>query len=653
KKQEEPPSEFENFIRGNYSKDVVLSNIKQFGYNFFTNVPSSFAPIKQFPVSPDYIIGPGDEIKLSLWGSIQGQYSLKVSREGKINIPGVGEVYVNGVAFKDLKNHLYSAISKYYKNFELSVSMGDLRTITVYVVGFAKYPGTYTVSSLSTLINALFESGGPSKNGSMRKIQLIREGKIVTEFDMYDFLIKGDKTKDHKLQDGDVIYIPPIGNLVAVAGSVKNPAIYELKNEKTVKDVIELAGGLSNTAYTGRVQIERIQEGKFQKVFEEDLEKALTSHVKPGDVIKVYQVIPDKLFVYVSGAVQRPGSYGYKEGMMIKDLLDMAGGLKYYAYKEAELVRVIPTQNGTQTERFKIDLEKALAGDPNHNIKLLPKDSLIVRSVPEWESKLIKVTISGEVRFPGTYVMVKGDKLSTLIEKAGGFTERSYLKGAVFLRKSVQELQQKSLDDLIKRLERETLLATSSSLSTAVSPEEVSSKQVEFQNLQKFIATLKELKATGRVAIKLSDPRVLKRTPYDVELEDGDLLYIPQYNPTITVMGAVMSPGSYIYDKNLSWKDYVKLSGGLSNYADEDKAYVIKADGTALPLKGGLLSWNNSYNRWEISALTGSKDNILEPGDVVVIPEKMERIAWLRNIKDITQILMQIAVTAGVVIKLY
>jgi protein involved in polysaccharide export with SLBB domain len=211
---------------------VISTDLKQFGYDFFRRPPSTFAPADKIPVSPDYVIGPGDEIRVSLWGSIEGNFVSVVDRDGNINLPKVGTIYVAGLTFKELKEVLNKEFSKYFKNFEINVSMGQLKTIKVYVVGHAKAPGAYSVSSLSTLINALFEAGGPSKTGSMRDIQVKRNGKTIVHFDMYEFLLKGDKTKDIRLMPEDVIFIPPVGPLVAIAGSVKVPAIYELKDEK-------------------------------------------------------------------------------------------------------------------------------------------------------------------------------------------------------------------------------------------------------------------------------------------------------------------------------------------------------------------------------------------------------------------------------------
>jgi protein involved in polysaccharide export with SLBB domain len=647
----EKTSEFEQYVSGNVSSSVA-TNIKQFGYDLFTRSPSSFAPVEEVPVGPDYVIGPGDEIKVSIWGSIEGQWTSVVDRDGTISLPKLGQIGVTGLTFSELKETLKKELSKYYTGFEMNVSMGSLRTIRVYVVGNAHSPGSYTISSLSTLLNALFQVGGPSKTGTMRDIRVERNGSTVTHFDLYDLLLKGDKTKDIRLMPEDVIFIPPVGPLVGIAGSVHTPAIYELKGENKISQLVDMAGGLSAVAFKGRVQIERIIDNRSQVVFESDLEtianNALT--IQSGDMLKVFQVVQERKIVRLTGAVNRGGEYGFSAGMSVKDLISMAGGLKYYAYdKEAELTRVTVTNSGPKTEKISINLEKALSGDANSNISLKEDDYLFVRAVPEW--RLYRTaSIMGEVKFPGMFTIQKGERLSSLIERAGGYTDGAYLRGAVFQREQVKDLQQKGLDEMIARLESELLAGISAQVSTAVSAEDIQAKKVELESKQAFIEALKKQKASGRMTIKLAHLRLLKGSEYDFELENGDSLYIPTLNSAVNVMGSVMSLGSYIYSEKYNYKDYIEMSGGYTRYADSDNVYVLKVDGSARKCSKGLFSWSDSRSRWEMSAF-GDEIKEIEPGDTIIVPEQLERIAWLREIKDITQILMQMAVTAGIVIK--
>ncbi|MBI4839005.1 MAG: SLBB domain-containing protein [Nitrospirae bacterium] len=630
---------------------TVSTDIKQFGYDLFRNPPSTFAPVEKVPVGPDYVMGPGDEIKVAIWGKVEGLWSVVVDRDGHISLPKVGILGVTGLTFKELKELLNKEFSKYYTGFEMNVSMGALRTIMVYVVGNAEKPGAYTVSALSTLINALFEAGGPSKTGTMRNIQLKRNGKTTVIFDMYDFLLKGDKTKDIRLMPEDVIFIESAGPLVAVAGSVNNPAIYEIKEEKTVSRLIEMAGGLSTVAFKGRVQIERIIDNTRQTVFESDIAGAKDMSIQAGDVVKIFQVVQDRRLVRVSGAVQREGEYGFRTGMSLKDLLSLAGGLKYYAFnKEAELTRVYVTDNGPKTEKLMVDIGKALAGDPEGNIPLKEDDYLFVRTVPEWQLYRI-ARISGEVKFPGSYTIQKGEKLSSLIERAGGYTDKAHLRGAVFIRERVRDMQQKSLEEMILRLERELLAEGSVQVSAALSTEEIQAKKVEQESKQKFIESLKKIKATGRMTLRLAHLRLLKGTASDVEIENNDSLFIPARNNVVNVTGAVMAQSSLVYSDKMDYKDYIEMSGSYSRHADTDNVYILKVDGSARKASKRLINWNPFSSRWEAAGF-GSDVKPVEPGDTIVVPEKLDRIAWLREIKDITQILFQIAVTTGVVYQL-
>lgn len=629
----------------------VSTEIKQFGYDLFKQPPSTFAPVEKVPVGPDYVMGPGDELKVTVWGTIEGQWSVIVDRDGNITLPKAGILGITGLTFKEVKELLHKEFSKYFTGFQMNVSMGALRTIRVYVVGNANRPGSYTVSSLSTLVNALFESGGPSKTGTMRDIQVKRNGKTIVNFDMYDFLLKGDKTKDVRLMPEDVIFIPPIGHVAAIAGSVNTPAIYELKGETKIQQLIDMAGGLSAVAFKGRVQIERIVDGRKQVVFESEFDavKDKDLAIQSGDVLKVFQIVQDKMVVRLVGAVQREGEYGFSSGMTIKDLLHMAGGLKYYAYnKDAELTRVSVTDAGPKTEKIMINIENAISGDISSNIKLQENDYLFVRTVPEWQLYRI-VNLKGEVKFPGAYTIKKSERLSSLIERAGGYTDKAYLRGAVFIRERVRELQQNQINEMVERLERELLGRGAAETATALSPEDAKIKESEIKQRRDFAAKLKEVKAKGRIAIILNQPELLKKTPYDIELEEGDSLYIPSNPQSVQVIGSVYNQTAFVYAKDKGYSRYIDLAGGYTENADKKRVYILKVDGTAVRPGGGFLgiSWSKDSNRWEF----GSQE--IEPGDTIVVTEKLERIAWLREIKDITQILFQMAVTAGVLITLF
>jgi len=649
-------SEFELFIaRGTMGK--ISTNIRQFGYDLFRQPPSTFAPADRIPVGPDYVIGPGDELRITIWGNIEGQWSVVVDMDGKITLPKVGTIGVTGLTFGELKTTLNKELSRYYTNFQMNVSMGPLRSMRVYIVGNAAKPGAYTISSLSTLVNSLFEAGGPNKTGSMRDIQVKRNTHTVVRFDMYDFLLKGNKTKDVRLMPEDVIFIPPVGPLAGIAGNVKNPAIYELKGETRLLDLIEMAGGLSGMAFRGRVQVQRTQTNEFRTVFEGDLidvEKNAEKNflIKDGDLIKVFSVADLKNTVTITGAVQNAGEYGVESGVTrVRDIISMSGGLQYYASSQMEITRVKVTQSGPQTERFVIDAFKAMEGDPANNVLLEMNDYLFVRTVPEWQLYRT-VIVGGEVKYPGMYTITRGERLSSVLERAGGYTNFSHLRGAVFTRERVRQLQQKSLEELAERLERELITESASRTGAAVSVEEVEAKKLEMEQRKQFIESLKKVKATGRMTIWLAHLRLLKGSEYDIELEEGDTLYIPAENKVINVVGAVMSNGSFIYNEKWGYEDYVQMAGGYSRHADEDNVFVMKVDGSARKLSRGFMNWSPLKKRWEIAGFNESR-GVLEAGDSIVVPDRLERTAWLRNLKDITQILANAGVAAATIAVLY
>jgi protein involved in polysaccharide export with SLBB domain len=302
-------SKFEQFIAGE-AVLTVSTNIKQFGYDLFKEVSPAFTPSANVPVGPDYVVGPGDEIKITVWGKIEGTGNVTIDRDGNISLPKAGVLGVTGLTFNQLRELLQKEFSKYYTGFEMSVSLGALRTMRVYVVGNAQNPGAYTVSALSTIVNALLESGGPSKTGTMRDIQLKRNGQTIGHFDLYDLLLKGDKSKDERLLPEDVIFIPSVGPLIGIAGNVKNPAIYELSGETRLLDLIQMAGGLMSVAFKGRVQVERITDHQFRTIFEGnlfDLESSAEKNfvLQDGDLVKVFAIIDTKNTITLRGSGQR------------------------------------------------------------------------------------------------------------------------------------------------------------------------------------------------------------------------------------------------------------------------------------------------------------------------------------------------------------
>ncbi len=612
----------------------------QFGYDLF-GASAPFEPSQNMPVNPDYLLGPGDELRISIWGKINSDHTITIDRDGKINMPHAGVLFLNGLTFSEARRFLAAELAKYYLPGEvkLNVSMGMLRSVRVYVTGKAERPGSYNVSSLSTMVNALFAAGGPSRNGSMRLIELRRGNKTIATLDLYDLLLKGDRSADARLASEDVIFIPPAGPLAAISGEVRSPAIYELKGESTAGELIELAGGLNETALKGRLQIDRVSESRRQVVLETDLSAVEPADVlvQPGDLLTVYPVITDRRVVRLSGAVERAGEFGIGNGLDVRGLISLSGGPKYYAYtEEAELTRVTPEPSGPVTKKLLINLKKAIEGDKEHNIALMDNDYLFIRAVPEW-ALYRTVSITGEVRFPGTYTIKKGETLSSLVERAGGYAPKAYLRGASFTRASVRDLQQRQLTEAIDRLEHDVISRSAIGIESSMNEDAAKLEQAALQNRLSLISKMRAAKAQGRISIRLSSIEELQKSESDIVLEEGDSIHIPETPSQVQVLGAVYNQTAFVYRRDFTVNDYLNKAGGLKRDADRDEMYILKVDGTAVSSGSG--SW-----------VSGFKSSKVEPGDTIVVPEKVDRTIWTREAKDFTQILYQIAVTAGVLI---
>ncbi|MEO8737141.1 MAG: SLBB domain-containing protein [Edaphobacter sp.] len=311
-------TEFQQMVAATTGRTLPI-----FGASIFSGTnPSTFTPIRNIPVTPDYVIGPGDELRVQIWGQVNLRGTYVVDRTGGISLPGAGTIHVAGVRFDHVTDFLRSQLGRVYRNFDLNVNMGQLRSIQVFVVGSARMPGSYTIGSLSTLLNALFASGGPSPQGSLRDIQVKRGGETITHFDLYDLLLHGDKSKDVTLSPGDVIFIPPVGAQVAVVGSVNNPAVYELRGETTIEQALQLAGGRTSIAVDSQARVERIYDHVMRSVVEVNLSKPSGFAMKDGDIVSVNAVIDRfKDAVTLRGNVANPGRYVWHPGMRVSDLI--------------------------------------------------------------------------------------------------------------------------------------------------------------------------------------------------------------------------------------------------------------------------------------------------------------------------------------------
>lgn len=313
-----PLSDFQKFVAATTGELLPL-----YGADLFRNVPTTFAPVDLAPVTSDYVIGPGDELRVRIWGAANFSGNLSVDRSGNIYLPQAGSVHVAGLKYAELDQHLRATLARIYRNYDLSVEVGRIRAMQVYVTGQARRPGVYTVSSLSSLVDALFASGGPSPQGSLRHIVLKRDGKQIADFDLYALLINGDKSKDVRLQPEDVLFIPPVGAQVALTGSIHNPAIYEIRAEETIGDLIEIAGRSTALTSNGRIALERVGEDKHREALEFAMDAVgKAAKLEDGDILRIYSILPSyENTVTLRGNVANPGRYSFKPGMKLSDLI--------------------------------------------------------------------------------------------------------------------------------------------------------------------------------------------------------------------------------------------------------------------------------------------------------------------------------------------
>ena len=776
------------------------TNPKRFGSEVFENGTRDPQLIPMdLPAGPDYVVGPGDSLSIDLWGGVSQRLSRVVDREGRVSLPEVGPLLVSGKTLADVQEDLQRAVRTQFRDESAEVSISRLRTIRIYEVGDVQNPGAYDISSLSTPLNALFAAGGPTPEGSLRIVKHYRGNQLLEQVDLYDLLLNGVRSGVARLENGDTVVVPPVGPQVTVEGMVRRPAIYELKDEKTLSSVLELAGGLLPAATLRHIEVQRLVAHDKQTMMsldipETDDDAAVTQkldafQIHDGDRIRIYPIAPyNQDTVYLEGHVLRPGRYSYHENMRVsdvvasyKDLLPepsmeygeivrlnapdfhpsvesfslsqvmsnpsaspvlhpmdtvrvfskfdfenppsvsvlgdvrlpgtystsgqihlsdavhLAGGLTPDArIDDAQVFRYLPDG---KSEIFSVNLSAALAGDAKENILLETRDRLLIhkspysvepgivyvqgdvgkpgryplttnmtvadliriggglkpsadtetadltrydypaggqprltgdhqavsisaalsgdakadmpvhngdvltiRELPGWHDLGASITLRGEVVHPGTYGIKPGERLSSVIQRAGGFAGDAYPYGSVMQRTQVRELEDKQQDELILRIK-------DAQQGLATTPDSAA-KQTAMSQYETTLLQLESNPPLGRVALRIS-PRVdnWKNSSADIEARDGDILTIPKRPSYVMVTGQVYNPTAVAYRPGRSAKWYLSQSGGATALANKGAIFVVRADGSIIGAKEGL---------WRGDGLGAT----LEPGDAVVVPEK-------------------------------
>ena len=716
------------------------SPLKRFGGDIFQTGTGNLENLPMdLPAGSDYILGPGDGLNITTWGSVSQRLTRTVDRQGKVSLPEAGDVVVAGMSVADAQRAIEKALRVQFRDINADLSLTRLRTVRIYVVGDVKRPGAYDISSLSTPLNALYAAGGPTARGSLRAVRHYRGDRLVREVDLYELLLRGVRSDAAHLEPGDTILVPPVGPQVAVAGMVRRPAIYELKGATELADVLDLAGGILVSASLREINVERIEAherrvtlslqlpdsnekqavaqavGSFQvhdgdritispilpysdatvyvqgHVFRpgkypyhpgiqiselirsyQDLLPEPADHaeivrlvppdhhpvvidfklsevvsgddpidLQPFDTIRIfgrYEIDPPKVAIY--GEVLRPGEYPLANGMTASDLVRMAGGFKRSAYTQtAEIASYVVQHDERIVTRHKtVEIAKALAGDHDVDALLKPGDVLTIRQLSGWKDIGASVALSGEVLFPGTYGIEDGEKLSTLLRQAGGFRAEAYPEGAVLERVQVRELEEKSRQELMRRIETEGGNIKVSASDTGA--DRAALLQTMSQQKDNVLTALRKQPATGRLVIKISpDIDHWQNTAADIELRAGDVLTIPKRPSFVLISGQVYSPSAitYVPGKNAQW--YLQQAGGPTDLANRKDIYVIRAN-------GGVVGEGSGTGLWKGSVMS----TVMRPGDTLVVPEKIitGSSAW-KNALTTAQFVSSMAIAAAAV----
>ncbi len=783
---------------------------ERFGLEVFRNGIEDLSSVPMdLPANPDYVVGPGDGLSISMWGSVSNRFTRTVDREGRISLPQAGPLLVSGRTLAEVQQAAQQLLRTEYRDVSVDISLSRLRTVRVYVVGDVAEPGAYDISSLSTALNALFEAGGVTPAGSLRQLKHYRGNQLLETVDAYDLLLHGVRGDLRRLENGDTLMVPPIGPQVTVDGMVRRPAIYELNGESSLEDALQLAGGILPAAALKHIEVQRLEAHEKRTMLsvevpansnaEELAQRLAAFKIQDGDQIHVFPIAPyNESAIYLQGHVLRPGRYSYREGMKVtdviasysdllpepagryaeivrlnapdfhpsvesfdlaaalanpatapklqpldtiriysrfdfepapsvwvggevrkpgnyrtsgqahlrdavylaggvlpdaslgsaqlfrtkpdgtleilsvnlgealagnpvdnlllqprdrllvhrsapavdpasvyikgevakpgryplttnmrvEDLVRVAGGLKRSADPEtADLMHLtVGRVSQPESENVSVKLGAALNGEPGANLPLHDGDVLTIRQVPGWNDLGAMVTLKGEVQHPGAYGIRPGERLSSVLQRAGGFTSQAYPYGAVLMRREVRELEMKAHRELVERVKAEQV-------SLRALPEtDADQRNAKLLAIAQTETTLTELQSAapiGRVVIHVRpELKEWRNTSADIMLRDGDVLVVPKHADYVMVTGQVYNATAVSYRPGRSAKWYLSQAGGLTGIADRKAVFVIRADGSVIAAK-------NNNDGWFSGDPLGA---VLRPGDSIVVPEKPPKI---------------------------
>jgi polysaccharide biosynthesis/export protein len=616
-----------------------------------------------------YRVGPGDELLIRAWGQIDMNIQIHVDRSGQIFLPKVGQTMVAGLSVEDLGPHLRKIISRQYKDFELTATMGGLRNVQYYTSGFATQPGMHIVSSAASVLHAALAAGGPGPNADPRRVVVRRLGSPPLGMDMYEMLVDGNRGGDPQIKPGDTIHFEPSRGLAAVSGQVNREAIFHVRNGDSVADLLRFAGGLTTTADDSLVRIERLDKGR--RVMEEiklDTE-GMNRPVRSGDLIMILPVSQriDNV-VTLRGNVAVPLRSPWRDGMRVSDLIPSAQALVRPAalaqrnerttlsgfgdaqrdidiardYPEvnwdfATIERLNPITHAVSVLSFNLG-QVLFHKSEADNLVLQAGDNVIVYARQDFEQpeskKLRLVRIEGEVLRPGLYPTAVGETLQSLIKRAGGTSEQAYYFGTRFSRISAKKIEEQRLKQAADRIEQDYLRRLARRSQNLTTQEDALNSNAEYEAVRGLIAKLRDYHAEGRVTLDLKGQNARLEDLPALALEDGDSIVIPSKPSTVTLSGAVVQAGSILWRSGSNLAHYIEKAGGARAHADEDGMVVLRADGSVRAAKTG--SWGGM----------SSTSADISPGDTIFVPEDTERVSKTRTLRDWTSILYQFGIGA-------
>jgi protein involved in polysaccharide export with SLBB domain len=730
-------------LRDLYTQATVdETKLERFGAALFRNSAAvADKSTLSVPVGPDYILGPGDELVIDYWGASSQHIQRSVDREGRISIPEAGSTVVAGRTLGEVQQTIQKMLSHQLRGISVDVTLGKLRTVRVYVVGDVKNPAAYDISSLSTALSALIAAGGPTDTGSYRTVKHYRGKALVEEVDLYDLMLKGVSSAEVHLESGDSILVPPIGPQVTVAGKVRRPAIYELRKEQTLDQVLDLAGGVPVTGELSRIRVERIQAHERKEMMSVNVSGGAgiqaaddafkRFRIQDGDIVTVLPILPySNRAVYLEGHVFRPGKFSFKDGykvtdlvssyddllpepadraeivrlhppdftpvvipfnlrdvlskkveapslepfdtvrifgryetdgpkvsifgevmrpgeyplsekMTAADLLRMSGGFKRSAYQqEADLTSYsVIDGDHVDLDHRDIPIGRALAGEADTDVLLKPGDVLTIRQIGGWNDIGGAVSVSGEVMHPGRYGIQRGEHLSSILKRAGGFSNEAYPYAAILDRAQVREAAAKSREEMVTQIQAQNIGAPGGTGSSSSSSSSRNNNAVaQERERQQLLAKLKQLQPNGRMLIHVSSQiEKWQGTQADVEVRAGDTLYIPKRPTFVMVAGQVYNPIAITFSsgKHAGW--YLKQAGGPTTLANKKEIFVVRANGTVVGRGSG---------EWWSGNVLGTT---LQAGDTIFVPEKGAGTGIFKNLNQTISLLSGAAVAVSVI----